>query len=398
MDSLLDVAIIGGGLAGCVVAYGIEEERNHRQQQRSSCSWMVFDARTVLGGRLVNDRGGKHIDMGGAWIWPGSQPIITNQILNNDRLGLKVFPQPDDCNSVRIDGGAIEIINALVKTLPSDRLRTNTPIASCRLVQVPSAGIDDNSASPNATDDEKQTTSVAVVELKTTTGQIFFARRVVIAVPPRLVYNRMNFEPSLSPKKWSAMANSNTWMAGVTKVALVYREKFWNSSISNMGFPPDDDEGPAFQVYDSSTCDGSIAALTFFALVENDGDDDSADDVLANRVANQLGNRWSSRLVPRYFNDGRPDDDDDDDLAEQAKNFIDHYVQRWPLEQYLSENPKPTRINPHPSPTPILSEPEWNGKLVFAGTETDRNNPGMMEGAVGSALRAIKYIIHNIES
>ena len=35
---------------------------------------------------------------------------------------------------------------------------------------------------------------------------------------------------------------------------------------------------------------------------------------------------------------------------------------------------------------------EWSGRLLFAGTETDESSPGVMEGAIGSALRSVEQL------
>ena len=77
------------------------------------------------------------------------------------------------------------------------------------------------------------------------------------------------------------MASARTWMAGVTKVALVY-EDAWFQGLE--GYPTNAGlggggrgGGPAFQVYDGSSA-GGVACLTFFALAlptEDDDDDDA---------------------------------------------------------------------------------------------------------------------------
>ncbi|KAL3926960.1 MAG: hypothetical protein SGARI_005453 [Bacillariaceae sp.] len=134
--------------------------------------------------------------------------------------------------------------------------------------------------------------------------------------------------------------------------------------------------GPAFQVYDASTKDGSVAAITFFALVKNNADDKD----LAKQVANQLAQVWD------YL-------DYDKEIVSQLQNgYTNVHVKRWPLESYISEDDKPQQIHPHPHPVGALSASEWDGNLLFAGSEADLESPGVMEGAIGAALRVLRDI------
>jgi monoamine oxidase len=185
----------------------------------------------------------------------------------------------------------------------------------------------------------------------------------------------MEFEPPLSAAKQQALSASHTWMAGVTKVSLVYPERFWDKDVSNMGLPSGTD-GPAFQVYDASTKDGAVSALTFFALVPPESPAVKDDQLLGQQVASQMATIWKHYRRP--------------ELSEQARSFSSVHVQRWPLEKYISEDTKPTTIHPHPHSVRALSTSEWEGRLLFAGSETDQRSPGVMEGAVGAAMRVLK--------
>jgi monoamine oxidase len=131
-----------------------------------------------------------------------------------------------------------------------------------------------------------------------------------------------------------------------------------------------------------------VNALTAFCLVStddncdnnNDNDNDN-DKKLADKVARQLGQAF------QYLQSISSAD-----LAKHATTYLEYHIQRWPLEKYISEDPSPTTIRPHPHPVKALSTMEWDGKLLFAGTETDVHSPGVMEGAIGSALRCIQQL------
>lgn len=327
---LLDVLIVGGGLSGLVVAHELT-------QHSSNLSWRLLEARSVLGGRLANSG---DLDMGGAWIWPFQQPHMKRL---TSRLKIPVFAQPDDPMSTRIDGGAVLYIHRLSESL--DAIQLSEAVQSCTLVT-------------NANEQ--------VVRVETTSDETFLARRVVLAVPPRLIAKHITFNPPLSASKQSAMNASHTWMAGVTKVGLVYKDRFWDEHSSNLGLT----DSPAFQVYDSSTKDSRVSALTFFTLANTD-DDKS----LADQCASQIKSVWSYYRKP---------------FCNQAMTYVDYHVKRWPKETYISEDANPSHIHPHPEPNLELSSVEWNGVLLFAGSESDVSSPGVMEGAVGAALRVVQ--------
>lgn len=342
---LLDVLIVGGGLSGMMVAHDI----HNVLQPQTPLSWRLLEARKELGGRLKNDEKFNEIDLGGAWIWPPHQPFMKGLV---SKLSIPTFLQPDDRSSTRIVGGAVQFVHQLAQRVPQDRIELNTPVTNCTRVEK---------------DGE------TIIQVDTKSSESFLARKVVFAVPPRLLSEKVKFDPPLSPEKRSAMSASQTWMAGVTKVSLVFENRFWRLDASNLGLPRH--TGPAFQVYDASTKDGSIAALTFFTVVPPTSPAMTDDELLARQCAEQMGTLWKQFRL--------------DEQAKKIKTYTEFHIHRWPNEEYLSEDPKPTTVNPHPYPVAALSQAEWDGTLLFAGTETDRGSPGVMEGAVSAANRVV---------
>jgi len=196
----------------------------------------------------------------------------------------------------------------------------------------------------------------------------------------------VTFHPPLSNEKTKAMSQSATWMAGVTKVALVYNSpRFWQLEESNRGLRSGRN-APAFQVYDSSPHGTStLSALTFFTHVRLDAGTNSSDDdeTLARQCADQMcdsfsSEAWTGRVDPM--------------LVQNIRSFDSFHIKRWPYEKYISEERNPEGINPHPKPNRALARSEWDGSLLFAGTETDLYSPGVMEGAVSSGLRVVKSL------
>lgn len=373
---ILDVIVVGGGLSGLYVGYGLLGHNGNTTGQQ--LPWKSLEASDRLGGRIVNAAPSVLIDMGGAWIWPDRQPHVRELA---SRFSLTTFPQPDDPSSTRIDGGAVQLIKRLAEQVMDGEARSgedgknivcraqmNSPVKSCKLL---------------LKGHDISTDRDALVEVETVDGTRYVARRVVFAVPPKVLSSSVLFDPPLLEAKRAAMAASRTWMAGVTKVALVYPRRFWDRQSSSMGLPAAATAaaGPAFQVYDSGTKDGGVAALTFFSHIPPDDALAQTDDALvAKQVAGQMGALWGYLGKPAY--------------AKLAFTYTSYYVYRWPTNPFISgDDTKPAQVHPHPMPSRALSTPEWNGKLLFAGTETDLGSPGVMEGAIGAAIRVLKSLL-----
>jgi monoamine oxidase len=359
----LDVIIVGGGLSGLIVA------RNLSKNKR----WKLLEASENLGGRLRNDIAGNSIDLGGAWIWP-HQHQMANLV---DSLGIGTFLQPGDSSSIRIVGGAADIVKRIVDELccakssddhdhhddhheeDAHRIETNCPVVACRRI------------------------SESLVSVELASGRVLRAKHVCFACPPKLIDLHIQFYPSLPSTKSRAMASSQTWMAGVTKVALVYHSPpFWPIYESNGGFQPGEHK-PAFQFYDASPEDGSVCALTFFTLASlSNAENDDA--MLARDCAEQMCSSLSNSTLRNFPN-----------IVQHIRGYDEIHVKRWPQEKYISEDAHPTGITPHPEPDLELAKPEWNGMLLFAGTETDLVSPGVMEGAVNSAVRVTNELLQS---
>mmetsp|Transcript_18194 Transcript_18194/g.45213 ORF Transcript_18194/g.45213 Transcript_18194/m.45213 type:complete len:412 (+) Transcript_18194:96-1331(+) len=387
---LLDVVIVGGGLSGLMVARSLNSSnlRNRNGGERK-ISWKLFEASSRIGGRLQNDFGGDgrsmDIDLGGAWLWPRHQPTIMKTLVNSPTLGIETFLQPGDdyrsSKTTRIVGGAVQFANKIYdELLETNHVHTKCPVISVR----------------------KNSDQSIAIELEN--GEIIRCLHAVLAVPPRILSKRVSFYPALPRAKSAAMSRSETWMAGVTKVALVYK------GIPFSSWPVIVNEGdnllsprkgrPAFQVYDGSPfsslssstnkdndgeeCVDAISVLTFFTLA-NLSNDNNDDKMLAKDCAEQMCDSLSADAVRKV-----------PVLDKCIRSFDEFYVKRWPLEPYISHNTDPMGITPHPQPIPELAKSEWDGTLLFAGTETDQRSPGVMEGAVGAALRVTNELAQKL--
>ena len=217
----IDIAVVGAGLCGLALARTLHARGQH---------FLLFEARERLGGRILGEHSasGMALDLGPTWFWPEAEPHMAALI---DELGLDTFPQHDsgtvlrmrDPNksaessdqavhggAMRLSGGMAELVQALSGGLPTEQLRPRH-----ELIAVTDVG--------------------AHLELRfrRSGGEIgaaetvIRARRVVLAVPPRLLLERVRFTPELDPEQVEAMRATPTWMATQAKALMIYPQAFW---------------------------------------------------------------------------------------------------------------------------------------------------------------------------
>lgn len=353
--AVFDVAVVGGGMSGLSAAAHLARHSARQQSQQPALNWVVLEANALrFGGRMLSTAHG--VDLGPAWIWPHyGQRHVAELVAST---GAETFYQPDDRSAMRVVGGTAELASRLAASLPGERLKLDWPVRSLTL------------------DD-----AAGVVEVRSGDEKVVHARRVIVAIPPRLAHLKVEFSPPLSPEKVKAMEASRTWMAGVTKVVLRYPSRFWPlGPASNAGLRRGPGR-PAFQVYDGTgDKEAGGAALTFFCVADDDSKDDAQ---LGDQVAKQLGEYWSSGGL-------------DASSVESLGRPLGVEVQRWPKEKWIADDPNPTFVHPHPEPVRELARPEWQGRLLFAGTETDQSSPGVIEGAIGAGVRAAEDALRGL--
>ncbi len=364
---MLDVAVIGGGLAGLSLAL---------QLQAMGCRYAVFEAGNRFGGRILSrpppgdsadDVGGFRADLGPSWIWPNDQPRLAEFI---DAYRLAVYPQwlcgrslyhnnrlaaPQPfvdhatyASARRLAGGSYRLIEALTARLPADRLHLNR----C-LLAVSDRG-------DHVALQFRQPSSAGEVR----------AKRVVLAMPPRLLAERMVFDPPLAPRLKQAMADTPTWMAGHAKAVICYRRAFWRDAGWS-GSALSDYQGAVLgEVFDVCSADGKRAALSgFFALPAS----------LRGRYRDDLEAMALAQLVGLFG-------------AEAARPEA-VLIQDWSDEPFTATAADASSQPVHPQyGHRWLQLDHWNDKLYFCGTETSAEHGGYLEGALASAQRVARTI------
>jgi monoamine oxidase len=353
---MADVVIVGGGVCGLALAARL-------QARGQDC--LVFEARARLGGRVLTQasaRSGLDVDLGPAWFWPESQPLITRLLAD---LALATFPQheqgavlhlqdpdkrPEILETGSVHGGAWRVaggVGRLVEALAS-RLAPGTVRLQHVLTRLRDRG------------------EAIELDFRAPEGALGLqARRVVLAAPPRLVDERILFEPPLAAEVVEAMHEARTWMASTAKVvfgyeAATWREKGWsgNAFVSH-------EQAVLGEIFDSCEDQGPGGALGgFLALSPTDRSAFAAG--LPMLMGNQVGQVFGPEL----------------EQGEQL--YQDWAKQYWTCSALDLVEPATEHVTVS---NPLLRRGLWGGKLLLGGSETAAGAAGYLEGAISAAVR-----------
>ena len=384
---MLDVAIIGGGLCGLALAHSL---------QARGCDWRLFEARERLGGRVLTAQAGDGtpIDLGATWFWPGSQPAITRLVAD---LGLQSFEQLDDGRVLhlsdpnraaqtvaltdglipsddpsapatpgavhggarRVAGGVGAVIDALVAPLPNARLR-----AGHRLEALVDHG--------------------EFVELRLRFGEAAYsvnARRVVLALPPRVAEASVRFEPDLAGEVRAALQATPTWMATAAKAGFSYNRAFWRDAGHTGNAWVSHAQAMLAEVFDASqpgegaSAGAGLAGFSALGAAQRPSFHRGRDLLLESQMVMLFG----------------------PEAADPALHPASCW-QDWALE---AETCSPIDLaadavqgGSHPNHgDPLLADAHWDGRLYFGGSETARQGGGYLEGALGAAGRLRRQLL-----
>jgi monoamine oxidase len=348
-----DIVIIGAGLTGLTLAYLLKKR---------GIEFIILEARNRLGGRILTDyqEKGAPIEKGATWLGRKHQYLFRLlQELNIDtfrqELGdtaiyepISTSPHqivqlpPNNDPSYRVAGGTSTIIDSLSNSIDADRLLLN---------QVASKIKDDGEHLNVMTQDTSYTTRI-----------------VVSTLPPNLLVSSIAFQPGLPESLESLARNTHTWMGESIKIGLSFDKPFWrhqNSSgtiFSNVG--------PIPEMYDHSDYTDSTYALKGFL---NSSYYSITKEERKNLVLNQL---------QKYY-------------GKAVNRFLSYEEMVWRNEKFTFSSYN-SHILPHQNNGhPIFTNKFLNGKLIIGGSETAREYPGYMEGAVRSAKFILAQILES---
>jgi monoamine oxidase len=359
---MLDTVIVGGGLCGLAVARSL-----HKQGR----DFALYEARDRLGGRVLSvpcKTAGMALDLGPTWYWPDTQPRITKLIAE---LDLGNFPQHDDGTVLqltdhdqkpeaiaiadlhggarRLEGGMATLVEALGMGLPADVVHLGQELIAVR----------------------DRATQVELLFRCGDVTTIVHARQAVLAMPPRLLEEHVQFDPPLDDALRQAMRATHTWMADQAKVVVGYATPFWRASGSSGNAFVSHEQVTLGEIFDACDATGQHAALGgFFALPP---------DFRASIHPAVMPMLISSQLVQVFGKD-----------AEHG----DQHMQDWALEHYTCSTLDRTPPDAHPEyGNAHLRRSLWQSKLFLGASETAGYGGGYMEGALEAAARILREMI-----
>lgn len=358
------IVIVGAGLSGLWAASILTAK---------GIKCKVLEARDRIGGRVLSAAApnrpelGK-FDLGPTWFWPQYESAITNlvkelnletfvQYTNGAMLSERfqnepperyVLPENSNAISIRFVGGAQSLIDALANTIPSGIVELDTRVTAIRQDQ------DDS----------------IIVETILGNGmrKKVSASAIILALPPRVIAQHIEFSPHLPPNLITALLSKPTWMAGQAKVVAIYDRPFWRE-LGLSGFVSSW-VGPLQEIHDASPETGSGALFGFFGITA--------------KKRRELGETKMIELAKeqlvRLF-------------GPTAQNTSAILYKDWSedTETAVEEDLEPLRNYPSYGQPPNAGI--WEKKIIFAGTETNSQFGGHLEGALLSAEQAATKII-----
>lgn len=342
-----DVIVVGAGFAGLTAAHTL-----HQAGYRTVC----FEARDRVGGRAATvEVAGLAVDLGATWYWH-NEPLVVSLV---EQLGLATFQQaltgdamfeppeqpaqrlngnPIDTPATRLRDGAQGLAAALAQQLPPDRLHLNDPVSAIR--------------------QEAQQLVVAAA------SATFTAQHVVVALPPALVVDLVEFTPELPAQITAAAEATAVWMGDMIKAVAVYDQPFWRSE--QLAGSAISYRGPFREFHDhSGPDDDGLGAIFGFAPAA----------ALPNATNVEIGEAFEAQLA-RIF-------------GSVARDSPQSVVTNWARERYTT----PVRSADAGSglSNPVFLKPVRN-RIHWAATETATAFSGHVEGAIRAGLHAAQNV------
>ncbi len=361
------VLIAGAGLSGLYTAY---------QCHLHGIDYQLVEARPRLGGRVFSFQENQNkydcyapaIDLGPSWFWPGQHRMLALV----DELGLtgQMFLQQDEGLSLyedqygnihrgvegfsmtgayRLNGGMQAVTAGLGARLAKEKVWVDASLVNINL---------EGDVINAVVNHQEQLQRVE-------------CEYIILAMPPRIAINTIQFNPEFSQERQKTLSEIVTWMAGQAKMVCLYDHAFWKKQ----GFSGDviSQLGPLQEIHDASVQSDSLKALFGFVAVPPDQRRQRGAEIQAlalQQLARLFGN---DALNPRRI-----------------------CLQDWSQEKYTATQWDQQISGYHPSnDISYVEEPEWGKKIIWSGSESAdyrQHNNGFLEGALQASMHAFSLI------
>lgn len=360
--SSTSVVIVGAGLSGIYAAYLLQQQGLH--------DYVVLEAQSRLGGRLLSESVAEaSFDLGGTWFWPDMQPQLDAVIQGlgvrtfyQHEAGLMVFEQSTTApiqrfegqaaGALRLEGGMGVLVDALAAKLPNEKLHLGHRVR--RIAQREDENI--------------------LVESVTKQGQVhrLLTQHVLLALPPRLAVEHIEFEPPLPTALAREWANCPTWMAPHAKYLAVYPRPFWREQgLSGSGRSY---VGPMVEIHDASPAEGMGAIFGFIGVPAASRQKVPAATLIA------LCRTQLVRL-----------------LGDQASRPTAEWLKDWSQDEYTATRADAASASGHPHAPPSTPQgAPWQGCLAGIGSEWSPVFPGYVAGAIDAASRGTQKLVADL--
>ncbi len=348
VDADVDVAVVGGGIAGLVAASRLV---------RSGFRCVVLESRDRVGGRLLTHAStAGRFDLGATWFWPGESRVAA--LADELDVGTHAHHLAGDA-MYHVPGGAQRL-----EGNPIDVAAGRFSLGAAELAERLAADLGDVvslRSSVHEIDGHGDD-----LQIRHTHGSLS-ARHAVLALPPSLAVHHITFRPALPERLHALAAATPVWMGTVSKAVAVYPEAFWRhdglagAAISHVG--------PLRELHDMSGPDGAPSALFGFAP-------------RAPGIAAPDARAVIAQLVEIF--------------GPAAAAPTEIIIKDWSTDLHTV----PPDANPGAATATYAharyQEPAGHGRLHWASTETAPTAPGHIEGAIAAADRAVQAITANL--
>ncbi|MEM7415330.1 MAG: NAD(P)/FAD-dependent oxidoreductase [Gemmatimonadota bacterium] len=347
MTPTAHTVVIGAGVSGLATA---------RTLQAAGVDVVVLEARDRVGGRLRSvPLGDAGVDLGATWFWANEPRVVAlveefglathAQHLAGDALyqipGVvqRIAGNPIDGPAWRLSAGTQRLAEALAECLDEGTVRLEHVVSAIRAVD-------------------------GLLSVEGSFGSIE-GRHVVVALPPVLAVHALDFDPPLPESTRAIAGQVPVWMGSMTKVVIRYATPFWRER--GLAGAVMSHAGPMREMHDMSGPAGDPAALFGFAPPLHP----QAPTVSEDAVRRQLTELFGA----------------------DAPEPVDVAITDWRMERFTTPPGAVSLQSYETYGHPVFQTPTWEGRLHWSSTETSRDFPGHIEGALSAAARTAEAIL-----